>query len=71
MKDSTVLGLGGMACVATCYTAYMASYAVCGLPVQDGPVLAGVVGAICALGGVLYGFAKKEGNGDTVATKKR
>ena len=63
MKDSTALGLGGMACVSACYAAYMISFAMCGQPVQDGPILAGIVGAICALGGVLYGAAKVAGNG--------
>lgn len=63
MKDSTVLGLGGMACVSVVYAAYMVSYAVSGQPVQDGPVLAGVVGAICTCAGVLATAAKLRGNG--------
>ena len=65
MKDSTALGVAGMVCVSIVYGAYMMSYAICGQPVQDGPILAGVVGAICALGGVLYGAAKAAGNGGT------
>ena len=63
MKDSTVLGLGGMTCVAAVYSAYMLSYALSGQPVQDGPVLAGVVGAICTCAGVLATAAKLKGNG--------
>lgn len=59
MKDSTVLALGGMASTAVCYGVYM----VCTPDPQDGVVFSGVVGAICTLAGVLYGFNKQAGNG--------
>ena len=60
MKDSTILGLGGMISTAICYATYM----ICTPDPQDGFVLASVVGALCALAGVLYGFNRKTGNGD-------
>ena len=69
MKDSTALGIAGMASVSVCYGSYIISHACTGQPIPDGPVLAGVVGAICALGGVLYGERKREGNGGAVATR--
>ena len=65
MKDSTILGMAGMMSTAACYATYM----ICTPDPADGVVFGGVVGAICALGGVLYGFNRKEGNGGTAATR--
>lgn len=62
MKDSTILGLGGMMTTAACYAIYM----VCTPEPADGVVFGSVVGSICALGGVLYGFNRAAGNGSTV-----
>lgn len=54
MKDSTALGIAGMACVTATYATYLVTGAATGSLAPDGIILSGVVGAICALGGVIY-----------------
>ncbi len=54
MKDQTAIAIAGMACVSSVYAVYIVTGAAMHTLAPDGVILSGVIGAVCALGGVVY-----------------